>query len=111
MEMVKSMPMIEIVEEETAPLGRYGHMRDEYLRKHDNLAWTMMIVHGELEEHLREVDALAWERMDTLTAEMLAKNPPPDKKVDFLGYVGHIEMVRMCAEEIVLRELIARPLH
>lgn len=38
MEMIKSMPMIEIVEEENAPLGRYGHMRDEYLRKHNNLA-------------------------------------------------------------------------
>lgn len=111
MEMVKSTPMIEIVEEENAPLGRYGHMRDEYLRKHNNLAWTMMIVRGELEEHLQAVDRLAWEQMDALTAEMLAENPPPDKKVDFLGYVGHIEMVRMCAEEVVVRELITKPLY
>lgn len=85
MNMRKSTPMICIIEEESRPLGRFGHMRDEYLRTHHNFERTMMFVYGELDAHLREVDALAWERMEQLTQCMMQQNPPPDKAKDFLG--------------------------
>lgn len=107
MEQMKSTPMIQISEEETAPLGRYGHMRDEYLRKHDNFNRTMMFVHGELEQHLQEVDQRAWERMDALMESMTTHNPPPNKATDYLGHVAHLNMLQAMAEEIVVEELIA----
>ncbi len=107
MEQMKSTPMIQIIEEETAPLGRYGHMRDEYLRTHDNLNRTMMVIHGELEQHLQDVDQRAWERMDSLMESMTGHNPPPDKEQDYLGHVAHLNMLQAMAEEIVIEELIA----
>ncbi|MCQ2443136.1 MAG: TnpV protein [Oscillospiraceae bacterium] len=107
MNMRKSTPMICIIEEETQPLGRFGHMRDEFLRTHRNLERTMMFVCGELDAHLQEVDRLAWEHMDTLMEGLTANNPPPEKAKDFLGHVAHLNMLRAIAEEIVYRELIA----
>lgn len=105
--MRKSTPMICIIEEETQSLGRFGHMRDEFLRTHRNLERMMMFVRGELDAHLQEVDRLAWERMEQLTESMMQQNPPPDKTKDFLAHVAHVNMLRALAEEIVYEELIA----
>lgn len=107
MKAMNDTPIIQVADEKQEPLGRYGHMRDEYLRKNQNLTRTLMFAHGELDEHLREVDRQAWERMDVLMEGMTSLNPPPDKSKDFLGHIAHLNMLQALAEEIVYQELIA----
>lgn len=44
--------------------------------------------------------------MKLLMADLLAKNPAPDKATQQLAWVAHMNSLKVQAEEIVLRELV-----
>ena len=88
------------------PLGMYGRMRREYLKEHRPILWDRMILQGTLFPHLREIQQTATLRMEQLMAQLLQKNPAPDKKTDQMGWVQHMNSLRAQAEEIVTSELI-----
>ena len=39
-------------------------------------------------------------------ARLLQKNPAPDKEMDAMAWVGHMNMLKAMAEEVVVREVI-----
>ena len=41
------------------PLGKYGRMRERYLREHRSLLYSTMLLGGRLDDHLHEIDAAA----------------------------------------------------
>ena len=45
-------------------------------------------------------------QMELLINDLLKVNPAPDKAANQLGWIQHMNMLRLQAEEIVLRELI-----
>ena len=86
--------------------GRYASLRRSYLREHRHITYNAMVISGTLEEHLTEVQREAQKRYDTLMLQMLEKDPPPSKDTDQLGWVGHLNNKRACAEEVIFNELI-----
>lgn len=52
------------------PLGKYGRMRERYLREHRSLLYSTMLLGGRLDDHLHEIDAAAQKRMDQLMRQM-----------------------------------------
>lgn len=56
--------------------------------------------------HLWEVQQTCEKRMDLLMAELLVKNPTPDKATQQLVWVSHMNSLKAQVEEMVVSELI-----
>lgn len=57
------------------PIGRYGRMREKYLREHDTVTYNVMLLNGELFTHLADMDEQAHERMEQLIRQMKEAEP------------------------------------
>ena len=99
-------PNLYIEQGETEPIGKYGMLRKTYLKEHRSGWYQSMLVTGELSKHLSEIDQTAQRRVDQIVAQMLARNPAPDKETDSLGWTGHMNSLLAMAEEMVLTDLI-----
>ena len=96
----------EAEEEEDNPLGKYGIMREVYLMEHRLLEYKYLLESGKLQSHLRDVDDTAHERLEHMMAEMLKRDPAPDKATNPMGWVGHMNSLQASAEEVILAELV-----
>ena len=56
--------------------------------------------------HLWEVQQTCEKRMELLMADLLLKNPAPDKATQQLTWMSHMNSLKAQAEEIVVSELI-----
>ncbi|MBR4040287.1 MAG: TnpV protein [Clostridia bacterium] len=90
------------------PLGKYGRMRERYLREHRHLLYSTMLLGGRLDDHLHEIDAAAQKRMDHLTRQMAETAGITEelKARDPMRWVGEMNAIKMQAEEMLLEELI-----
>ncbi|MDL2233177.1 TnpV protein [Ruminococcaceae bacterium OttesenSCG-928-L11] len=91
---------------ETAALGKYGMMRKNYLRQHRPTLYTNFTLAGTLFPHCLEIEMAATERLELMMPKLMAKNPPPNKATDPMGWTAHMNSLKAGAEEIILSELI-----
>ena len=54
-------------------IGKYGHLRLEYLKNHKRSEYTIMFMNMTLRKHIVETDKQAKERLDILMKQMLEK--------------------------------------
>ena len=93
---------------QTDSIGHYGRLRREYLREHRPVIFNTLVLSERLFPHLQETEQRVQERMDELT-ELLKKERMIDeslKACDPIRWVGEMNNIRACAEEIVLKEII-----
>ena len=93
---------------QTGSIGHYGRLRREYLREHRPAIFNTLVLSERLFPHLQEVEWQAHNRMDELT-ELLKKERMIDESLkarDPMLWVGEMNDIRACAEEIVLREIV-----
>ena len=67
------IPDISLPNTETTSIGKYGRMRQRYLKEHRTILYNAMLLDGTLWNHLAEVDKTCKERMDMLILEMKEK--------------------------------------
>ena len=89
-------------------IGKYGHLRLEYLKQHKKVDYSIMIMDGILRKHIIDTDKLANKRFDILMKQMLDKNPIDEKlkDTDPLKWVGLMNNYKYSVEEIILKEII-----
>ena len=89
-------------------IGKYGRMRHRYLKEHRKIQYTTMILDGTLYDHLEEIDRICNERIETMVTAMKMQQGITEelKARDQLAWVGAMNNIRSCAEEVILRELI-----
>lgn len=89
-------------------IGKYGHLRLEYLKKHKKSDYTIMFMDGTLRKHIIDTDKQAKARYDTLIKQMLEKNPIDEnlKDTDPLKWIGLMNNYKYSAEENIFKELI-----
>ena len=89
-------------------IGKYGHLKLEYLKKHKKADYNIMLVEGTLRKHIIDTDKQAKERFEILMKHMLDKNPIDEnlKDTDPLKWVGLMNNYKYSAEEIIYSELI-----
>lgn len=87
-------------------IGKYGFLRKDYLKKHWNSMYQVMIMQDNIIEHLLEVDKAAREREEVIISQLGEKEPLPDKEKDQMAWARTANQHRVIAEEIVLKELI-----
>ena len=100
------IPDIRLAHTEAQTLGKYGRMRRTFLEKNNPMLFNDMVLTETLFPHLWEVQQTCEKRMEMLLAELLAKHPAPDKAVQQLAWVSHMNSLKAQAEEIVISELI-----
>ncbi len=101
-------PDLTIPEQTDYPIGKYGKMRLDFLKKHRRGTYTSLLVAFKLNAHLAEVDREARSQVEILTAE-LARQRGIDEKIkaaDPLLWVQEMNNAKQNAEEVVLNEII-----
>ena len=89
-------------------IGKYGHMRRDYLKEHRIILYTNYVVDGTLFEHLAEIDQACNERMEIIVSAMAKQEGVTEalKAADQMKWVRRMNNIRNRAEEIVLTELV-----
>ena len=101
-------PMLEIVEQEKHPIGKYGQLHLSYIKQHKRGTYTTLLTEGRLNAHLHEIDVQANEMVEAIVAN-LARERGIDEELkasDALKWVAEMNNIKASAEEIVLREVI-----
>ena len=101
------LPDLEINEEEPI-YGKYGIMRKQFLKVHRPARYQYLLMTGELIVHLNRVDQEAREQVESLMKQMAEKQGVTEqvKMQDQMKWVGLMNNIKVCAEEIVLKEII-----
>ena len=60
------IPNLAMDDEDDTPLGKYGTLRETFLKEHHPGTYTSMLLTGRLEPHLREIDRQAQEQVDRI---------------------------------------------
>ena len=89
-------------------IGKYGHLRLDYLKNHNKGYYTELMISGTLSEHLSYVDKEANKRVAAIIkrlaeAERIDENL---KLANQLEWVKTMNNIKNRAEEIVFSELI-----
>ncbi len=95
---------------EDQPLGKYGELRQTFLKERHHGTYTSMLLTGRLLPHLREVDRQAREQVDRIVEELKAHDGVDEamKSRDQLGWVQAVNSYLAQAEEVVLPEIVYR---
>ena len=94
--------------EEPPTLTKYGRMRERYLREYKKVLYYNLLTSGKLYEHLAEIDTSACNMAEYLIKEMARKQGVTEqlKAEDMMRWVGLMNNIRACADEIVLNEIV-----
>ena len=90
------------------PLGKYGRMRQKYLKEHRPILWNQMILEEALFPHLLEIEQAAQSRLEQMMPELAAEAGGTEslKGRGPMKWVGLMNNIRHSAEEAILSELI-----
>ena len=102
------IPDIALPKNSNRRIGKYGRMRHRYLKEQRPVLYGTMILDGTLWDHLAEIDLTCNNRLDVLISGMREKQGITEelKARDPMAWVGAMNDIRSCAEEIILQELI-----
>ena len=102
------IPDLTLGDQPDKTLGRYGRMRQKFLEEHHPGTYARLILSRKLWAHLVDIDTACEERMDTLIPAMAKQEgvTEPLKAADQMAWVGHMNIIRNRAEEIILHELV-----
>ena len=101
-------PDLYLLEETEHPIGKYGMLRKAYLKKHRKGLYLELVLAGKLNEHLHQIDEECNQMMDKLMEQMKEKQGVMEelKMQDEMAWVGRMNNIRACAEEIVLMNVV-----
>ena len=90
------------------PIGKYGRMRQRYLKEYRPASYSSLLLTEKLYPHLLEIDEAANERMDILMPQLMKAAGVTEelKATDPMKWVGLANACRAQAEEIILEELV-----
>lgn len=84
-------------------IGKYGHLRLQYLKEHKKAEYTIMLMECTLRKHIVDTDIQARERLEILMKQMLNKNPINENLKDTapLKWTGIMNNYKHMSEEII----------
>ena len=101
-------PDLVLPEQTNHPIGKYGKLRRDYLKKHRRGTYTTLLTSCTLNQHLYEIEQEAKRQIDLtlsrlvkdrgVTEELKATNP--------LMWAQEMNNAKHSAEELVLNEII-----
>ena len=102
------LPNLTLPDTKKYVIGKYGHMRQRYLKKHRPILYTNLLTSCTLSEHLADIEEECSERMDSLVKAMAKQEGVTEalKAADQMAWVRRMNNIRNRAEEVVLNEIV-----
>ncbi len=102
------IPNLKLTEQPDKPIGKYGRMRQRYLKEYRPVLYNSLILSEKLYPHLLEIDEAANACMDILMPQLMKAAGVTEelKATDQMKWVGLANACRAQAEEIIQSELI-----
>ena len=102
------IPNLGLPDTEHYQIGKYGRLRQTYLKEHRPIVYESLALSGKLFEHLIETDRICNERMERMVAQMTEREGVTEalKASDQMAWVGHMNNIHNRAEEIIFAEVI-----
>lgn len=103
-------PDLALPEQTNYPIGKYGRMRLEHLKKHRRGIYTTLLTSCTLNQHLYEIELEVKQQIDLILSRLVKERGITEelKATDPLRWVQEMNNAKYCAEEIVLNEVIYR---
>ena len=101
-------PDLAVPDMEKAHYGKYGMLREQYLKNHQKALYFTLLTNCELISHLNKIDEEANEMYELLEKQMKERHGINEalKASDQLEWVRRMNNIRNAADEIILSELI-----
>ena len=92
----------------TGNIGKYGRMRERYIKENKRVEYTLMLVNNELRSHLLDIDDICKDRIEKLVIQMAQQGNVDEslKARNELEWVQQMNSIRNRAEEIVIKEVV-----
>ena len=89
-------------------IGFWGRRRKDFLREHRLVTFNQLVLSGELFKYLALFNQEATERLESLIQAMKVAQGITEelKSRDQMAWVGAMNNIRACAEEIIYAELV-----
>ena len=102
------IPNLKLAEQPDKPIGKYGRMRQRYLKEYRPALYSSLLLTEKLYPHLLEIDEAANERMDILMPQLMKAAGVTEelKAADPMKWVGLANACKAQAEESIEAELI-----
>lgn len=97
-----------LVAPESPKVGRWGMLRFNYLRKHREAIYTIMLMENTLDPHLEEIDRQSQEMEQQLISQLAQQEDVTErlKAENQMEWVARMNSIQNRADEIVLNDLI-----
>ena len=101
-------PDLALPEQTNYPIGKYGRMRLEHLKKHRRGTYTTLLTSCTLNQHLYDTEQEAKKQIELILSRLVKERGITEelKASDPLRWVQEMNNAKHCAEEIVLNEII-----
>ena len=101
-------PDLALPEQTNYPLGKYGRMRLDYLKKHRRGTYTTLLTSCTLNQHLYDTEQEVKQQIELILSRLVKERGITEelKATDPLRWVQEMNNAKHCAEEIVLNEII-----
>ena len=101
-------PDLRLPESTNYQIEKFGYMRCEYLKEFKHGYYMDLLLNGKLNGYLHEVDEECHEMLDRIVEQMKEKQGVTEqlKVENQMLWVGRVNNIRMCVEEIVVQELV-----
>ena len=101
-------PDLALPEQTNFPIGKYGNLRLDFMKKHRRGTYTTLLTEGRLNEHLHNIDEQARELLDDIIPRLAQERGIDEalKAKKTLQWTAGMNNIKACAEEIILREVV-----
>ena len=101
-------PDLTLPEQTNYPIGKYGKMRLDHLKKHRRGTYTTLLTSCALNQHLYEIEQEAKRQIDLALSRLVKERGITEelKASDLLRWVQEMNNAKQSAEQIVLNEVI-----
>ena len=101
-------PDLALPEQTNYPIGKYGRMRLDYLKKHRRGTYTTLLTSCTLNQHLYETEQEAKRQLDLTLSRLVKERSITEelKATNSLLWVQEMNNAKHDAEELVLNEII-----
>ena len=94
--------------EDNRPIGKWGRMHEDYLKKNKRYIFDSMLMSGQLHSYLADIDEQARDMFDNLVEQMKESEDITEelKECNQWGWVQRMNNIQQKVREIVCNELI-----
>lgn len=89
-------------------IGKYGRMRQGYIKEHRSGLYSSLLLEGTLMKHLAEIDRSCNDRLEIIEKALMKQEGVTEalKAADQMEWVRRRNSVHNRAEEVILTELV-----